>query len=235
MLVTFEGIDGAGKTTVSRRLFELLQEDFPAAHYYERSTTEFADPDVRRKMTQLGDVIWTRDVGRRTENPLTDEYWLFLLAAWFSVIDRHLLDLRRREGSLTLFESWYYRLVAKFLQKGFDREWMLSLFATIEEPDLVVLLDVPPRLAWERRPSFSAYEIGAWDRPAVSDPCLSFCRYQENVRAQLLTFARERSWLVIRQDAGSQVDDICRRVAEEIRIRAGRVPEVPARRRLESV
>lgn len=234
MLVTFEGIDGAGKTTVSRRLFELLLEDFPAARYYERSTTEFVDPDVRRKMTQLRDVIWSRDVGHRTENPFTDEYWLFLLAAWFSVVDRHLLEPRRREGSLTLFESWYYRLVAKFLQKGFERDWMLSLFATVEEPDLVVLLDVPPRLAWERRQSFSAFEIGAWDSPA-EDPRLSFCRYQENVRAQLLAFAQERSWLVIRQDAGSRVDDVCRIIAAEIAARMGGVQGAPACRLLESV
>jgi dTMP kinase len=234
MLVTFEGIDGAGKTTVSRRLFELLREELPGAGYYARSSADFPDPDVQRKMVKLAEVIWTRDVGRRAENPFTDEYWLFLLAAWFSVLDRQLLTVRRQEGWLTIFESWYYRLIAKFLQKGFDRDWMLSLFATVEEPDLVVLLDIPPQLAWHRRPAFSTYEVGAWDSPAVDDPHVSFCCYQEKVRAQLLRFARERSWLVIRQDERSSVDEVCARIADEVLRRASRPPGAPVRR-LESV
>ena len=62
----------------------------------------------------------------------------------------------------------------------------------------MILLDIDPALAWQRRQSFRATEIGRWDGFG-SDAAQSFCGYQGKVREALRTMAEQRHWPLVSQ------------------------------------
>lgn len=137
MLLTFEGIDGSGKTTISRMVYEKLKYRIPQIQYHEKSSTDFDHPYIRDQVSKLREVLWPPNLGEQKHNVFGDYYWLFLMAAWFSIQSVRLKS-DRSQSNLILFDSWYYRFVAKFINKGFDKEWLFSIFDATDEPDLVV-------------------------------------------------------------------------------------------------
>ena len=66
---------------------------------------------------------------------------------------------------------------------------MRTLFDAVAPPDLVVLLDVEPAVAWGRRSQYMLDEVGRWDGFG-GDAFDSFCAYQQLVRGELLETRR---------------------------------------------
>ena len=213
MLIVFEGIDGSGKTTISNLVYTKLKSKITQIKYYKKASPDFDHPYVRKQMLKLKEVIWPPDLP--IYNVFGDHYWLFLNAAWFSVIQRGRIENAKSQNNLIIFDGWYYRLIARFVNKGFDRSWLLSLFATVNEPNLVVLLDIKPQIAWKRRAKFKPNEIGSWDGFS-GNSFDSYCMYQEQTRKELLRFAQEKSWFIINQTENTSIDKMCSLIYEYI-------------------
>ncbi|MDE0427593.1 MAG: hypothetical protein OXN25_22290 [Candidatus Poribacteria bacterium] len=214
MLLTFEGIDGSGKTTISRMVYEKLKYRIPQIQYHEKSSTDFDHPYIRDQVSKLREVLWPPNLGEQKHNVFGDYYWLFLMAAWFSIQSVRLKS-DRSQRNLILFDSWYYRFVAKFINKGFDKEWLFSIFDATDEPDLVVMLDIDPQLAWKRRSKFKNIEMGKWDGFS-GDDFESYCKYQAQIRQTLLQFAKERRWFVVYHTDGTTADEMSHLIFEYI-------------------
>lgn len=136
------------------------------------------------------------------------------MSAWFSIQSINIRSVQLQRD-LILFDSWYYRFIAKFINKGFDREWLFSIFDAVIEPDIVVMLDIDPQKAWKRRSKFNNIELGKWDGIA-GNKFKSYCKYQEHIRKTLLQFAKEKSWVVVHQEAGTTTDEICYLVCDQV-------------------
>jgi thymidylate kinase len=108
---------------------------------------------------------------------------------------------------LVIFDGWYYRLIARFINKGFKKEWLETLFDIVKTPDMVVLLDIKPEIAWTRRQTFKPNEVGNWDGFHENN-FESFCRYQEKTRQELLRLASEYAWFVVDQSTNLTADDV---------------------------
>jgi thymidylate kinase len=202
MFVVLEGIDGSGKSTLTRLVGDKLRATIPSVRLYHKLSPDFDHPYVRRQMTTLRDIMAVPAEEQHHLGALGDRYWLFLAAAWFSAVETNRLGPARAQGHLVLMDGWYYRLIAKFMHKGFDREWLFSLFSAVSEADLVVILDVEPATAWKRRPAFKPNEIGVYERRSRDGARNDFevyCQYQAVLRHTLLDLARERSWPVVCQ------------------------------------
>jgi thymidylate kinase len=220
MFVVLEGIDGSGKSTLARMIADKLTTKVPSVRVYHKLSPDFDDPYVRRQMRKLRDVMVVPAEEQHHLSTLGDHHWLFLAAAWFSAVQPNRLRTARASGELVLMDGWYYRLIAKFLYKGgFDHDWLFSLFSTVSEPDLVVILDVEPETAWKRRPTFTPNELGVYERGGGDGAPSEFemyCRYQGALRQILLELGRERSWVVVPQDetttAEDTRDEICDRI-----------------------
>jgi dTMP kinase len=229
MFIVLEGIDGSGKSTLTRLICDKLRATIPTARRYHKLSPDFDHPYVRRQMTRLRDIMAVPAEEQRHLSAFGDRYWLFLAAAWFSAVQTTRLAPALAQGQLVLMDGWYYRLIAKFLYKGgFDREWLFSLFSAVSEPDLVVILDVGPETAWKRRPAFKPNEIGLYERRGAEGPQSDFevyCRYQAALRQTLLDLARDRSWAVVRQtertSAEETRDEICDHILKRLGTRPG--------------
>lgn len=200
MIVAVEGIDGSGKSLLARLLAERLSARGHEVTLIEKHSLALPADFAGRRMAELRGILWPGEP-EPSADALGTEFYLFLLAAWFAGLDRMIGASRERQ--ILIADGSHYRVIAKaHLRGGLDIGWLEGLFARAPQPDVVLLLDIDPALAWRRRPAFKATEIGRWDGQA-SPPDVAFCSYQGRVRELLLTFARRHGWLVIGQDAAT--------------------------------
>lgn len=215
MLIAVEGIDGAGKTTVAQLVAEELQRVSVDARYADKKASGQVAPEISARAGALSRLIWNIDA---PTDSFGAEHWIFLVASWYSAVDRIQPLFSSYVEGLVIVDGWYYRNIAKMVvRSGADREWVDSLFASAVEPDLVVLLDVEPKVAWMRRDAFADTELGRWDGfEGAADE--AFCSYQARVRHELVTMGEQRGWVQIASGPSSSPSA----VAEEV---IGQMPE----------
>ncbi|MGN6109750.1 MAG: hypothetical protein ACTHU0_31875 [Kofleriaceae bacterium] len=207
MLISFEGIDGAGKSLLARGLVERLRDAGLAAKLLEKKAIPPLTPGSAQRLAHLRDAIWAEE---QSEDVLGTHFSLYLLAAWYSAIGR---CVSRDAGELAIIDGWYHRVVAKaFLRGGFDRAWLASLFEHIPRPAYTILLDIDPGLSFDRKRTFTASELGHWDGCRSGELRRDFISYQRRVRSELLAAAREHGWVIVAQDGRAPdelLDQIC--------------------------
>lgn len=196
VLVCFEGGDAAGKTTLAFSVAEELQRrgmDFVMID--KKSVEGFQEPYLVDRLKDLRRVLWDYP----PEAPLWewgDHHWFHLIVSWFSILDHCRVQPLLNEGKLVIVDNWYYKFAARFLLKSdFDRHSVLSSFEHLSVPNLVIFVDVDPRIAVTRRAEFSATESGKLDGHTgggVED----FICYQEKVIQQMRCLTDD-SWVRI--------------------------------------
>jgi thymidylate kinase len=188
MLVCFEGGDAAGKSTLAASVCEELRRRGKDPVLLDKKSADgFESPYLGQRMEDLRRVLWDYP----DDAPLWewgDAHWFHLIVSWFSVLDRCRVQPLLREGRCVVVDNWYYKFAARFLLKpDFERHLVLSSFRHLTEPDVVVFVDVDPRVAVTRRTAFSATESGRMDgyRKGGKD---DFVEYQERVLESLRGF-----------------------------------------------
>ncbi len=212
-----EGIDGAGKTTVARMLCEKLKEQRLDANVWKYSQFRSDDPFVQAQMDNLHTIIWTPGQDEPDTDLLGTYFYLYLLAAWSSVKQKHCIAQLKGTNRIEVFDGWHYRTIVKaFIRQQLSQSWLQSLFDTVANPDVVVLLDVDPAVSWRRRPRFKASEIGRWDG-FTGDTYSAYCAYQGRIRRELLVLAVNRKWMVVRQTADMNETDVVENVYSHVK------------------
>jgi dTMP kinase len=188
--VAIEGIDGAGKSTLARQLGpDLVRSRCQALILTKESRPE--DPFGRGQLDGIGRALW--DYPRNADIAVMgDPYWLGLLAAWFTAVDRFLVQPALTEGRLVVSDGWVAKYVARFaLKPQFEIESLTRSFAAAATPDMTLWLDLPPAIASGRRSDFKPSESG---QAEAGRGQLDFTRYQTMVAANLSVMARQPSW-----------------------------------------
>jgi dTMP kinase len=222
VLIALEGIDGAGKSTTAPALCERLRQHFGTDVELWRKSDPLPAPGAAgRKARELYDLIWHHPDGEPDRDGCGTRYHLYLHAAWYGLVQRYRLGpLRARAGALAVADGWYYRSVVKgVLRDGLPTSWCLSLFEHAGPPDVVVLLDVDPDVAWQRRQGrFTASELGRWDGYA-GDPYKAYYAYQSRIGLTLRDFAVRLNWTVVTPQASWTSDQVVHHVYEQIAAR----------------
>ncbi|MDY6775831.1 MAG: dTMP kinase [Halobacteria archaeon] len=189
MLVTLEGIDGAGKSTVVERLDEV-----------------FSDAVFTREPTDswMGEAVTESVEGERDLSSMA-EFFLFV-ADHAQHVDR-VIDPSLEEGSLVISDRYIdsrraYQAVSLEDEVESPLEWIRSVHdAWTVYPDLTLLLDIDPETAIERTHATAKYEK---------------TEFLEKVRENYIDIASDEDRFVV-VDAERPVDEVvddCRHVIE---------------------
>lgn len=207
-LIALEGIDGAGKTTLSERV-ALTMADL---RVNSQDTKEVAvTPSyAQRSMASVAELLRPK-ADEAFEHHLGPHYWLYLQALHFTLLSQFVVAGKLATRTHLVADGWYYKFYAKLRLRGFDAGFLDDVFRASIKPDLVILLDPDVRAVWERR-TFAPREMGLHGNYGVLNR-ESFIDYQSRVRAALRDLAQnDRGWVTIRVDGS----DGCERTAEQV-------------------
>jgi thymidylate kinase len=195
--ICFEGIDGAGKTTLGARLAHALNAQGEPAIFLEKKSFALVDPALADRMARLKALIW--DYGEAPIAELGDDHSLYIMAAWFSAFDQAMVAPRLANGVSVVVDNWFHKFVARFEQKpDIDIDHVRRCFARLTPVDHIVFLDVDLSLAAGRKTGFTQGEVGNLDG-VVGRSVENFVRYQAAVRETLRTAASTSpEWLWLR-------------------------------------
>ena len=211
-LIVLEGIDGAGKTALRDRVAEALHDCGVDA----QSSKEIAPaPDfAHHSMTRVASLLWPRE-DTDFDHHLRPEYWLYLQALWYTLATQFVIGPKLESGRLLLADGWYFKFFAKLRLRGFQTEFLDSVFRPAVEPDLVILLDPDVTSVWGRK-RFTLREMGLHGEYSELG-YESFVDYQSRVRTELRGLASERDWVAIGIGEEHEPGDTARLVEEAIR------------------
>lgn len=135
--IVFEGIDGAGKTTISSRIFNTLMAEGILCHYTYEPTNSRIGSYIRLHLTR--------------ERILPPSFEALLYAAdrvqhYYGEIQNYL-----NKGYLIISDRYVYSSVAYQGAASEDVRWVFELNKKVPAPDLAIYLRIPPRLALLRK------------------------------------------------------------------------------------
>ncbi|MDK2868943.1 MAG: dTMP kinase [Pyrococcus sp.] len=136
LFIVLEGIDGSGKTTQARLLAKWFEENGSKVVLTKEPTdTDFGK--IIRKLVLEGSVI---DGGR-----ISLEAEALLFAADRAEHVKKIIEPALKEGCVVISDRYFYSSLAYQWARGLDLEWLIEINKFAPRPDVVFLLDIPPR------------------------------------------------------------------------------------------
>jgi dTMP kinase len=188
--IVIDGIDGCGKSTQVKHLQEsLARRGVPVA------VSKWQDSSYIEKL-YIGDLIKRIQDGSVVIPP---EARTFLLGTDISYRLESMIRPWLDEGRVVIGDRYVYKIIAQGIARGLDKEWLLKIFEFAPEPDITIMLDVPPEVALKRIIGYrevSFYEAGL-DILKGADRGSSFLEFQSSVRRELLVLMKEQGGIII--------------------------------------
>jgi dTMP kinase len=202
-LICFEGIDGAGKSTIARMVVSALVANGTSAQLVERKDPNCGTDELTQRMKLLRELIW--EYGDVPISELGDYHALYNMASWYAALDRRKIQPVLLAGSTAIVDNWYFKFLSRFVLKGtIDIRHLRACFAQLTRPNLIVYLDVKAEVAATRKREFGKGETGFFD--GFGQPSReNFVRYQGEVQKVMNNMAMEEGWFSI--DVGERSPD----------------------------
>lgn len=212
--VCFEGIDGSGKTTVAKLASELINDEYPGqAFLLEKKNISYESEYLTSIMADFKRVLWRAGTGNPVHE-VTDHGWLFLHAAWYTVLAENALPRKQGEHRFVIMDGWYYKIMSRFYaKKDFDKSLVDLVFSHLPKGDVVFFLDASPEQCIARKSEFTDAEIGANER-MLGKPKDRFIDYQGEVYRAYTDISKSRGWNIL--DAASNNAELVARKAVDI-------------------
>jgi dTMP kinase len=139
MFICFEGIDGAGKSTQARKLFEHFERQGQPVELV-------ADPGT----TKIGKAI--RQILLDTDEPISTAAQMLLFSAARAELSQYIQE-RLSAGVIVVCDRWILStLVYQSELNGIDDNLIYDIFdKTAIRPDVCILLDIDPEKADDRK------------------------------------------------------------------------------------
>jgi len=188
-LITVAGIDGAGKSTLAAALHGALKDAGHDAVLIGKHTTEVpADAALSAYLDSLNAVVYRRD--QAVGAACGDHYWLFALAAWYTLQDRLVIQPALQAGTHVILDNAHHKITARYAaNSGVPAGLAPQVFAHLTPADVVLFLQVSPEEALRRKGGFTPLEAGRTG--ATGD---AFVSYQDDVSANLREQATQEGW-----------------------------------------
>jgi thymidylate kinase len=190
VIIALEGIDGSGKTTTAALVAQKLTACGHSVISTSKRNPAVREPFAREQLHALAERLWGIPHDARM-NTVGSLHWVFLNAAYFAAT-HHALTAELGMRRIAMMDNWINKLLARMASNGeFKLDELLHLLGPLPQPDLVVMLDVAPKVAASRR-QFSDAERGL-----LASTDNTFESFQTTVRDNLLRMADHYHWDVI--------------------------------------
>lgn len=195
--VSFEGTDGAGKSTIARRVFEQVRGDTGDVVFLEKNRPIPTEPYAAFHLAKIREILWEYEPSAPL-GVLGDFHWLHLIASWFHATYECSVRPHVEQGRVVIADGWHYKYLARFaLKKAPLSVSVEAVFGGIPTPDRMILLDVDPAVAAQRKMGdLKPSESGELDGGVEVDRRRGFISYQTAVREVLLSRATP-DWVCI--------------------------------------
>ncbi|MCX5402282.1 aminotransferase class I/II-fold pyridoxal phosphate-dependent enzyme [Streptomyces sp. NBC_00102] len=223
--LVLEGPDGAGKTTLARKVAATLASR--GVQYLSRRQVSTASAYAATLMRPMAQMLWHS--GDATDLP--DHFWAHLQSSWFTAHGEQVVAPALEDGPV-IVDGWYYKLASKLAGQGWAEYEIDQLFAKVRTPDHVIMLRVEPEQLWERRSEdLRPAELGMHGAyPELGEE--SFLDYQGRGLERLVALSRRHGWTVLDVPAGEPEDETVQRlvsIIEDLLGVGGKGPEqIPA-------
>lgn len=149
--------------------------------------TAVREPFAREQLQALAERLWGVPHDSRL-NAVGSLHWVFLNASYFAAT-HHALSEELGAKQIAVMDNWINKLVARMASNGeFELDELLRMLAPLPQPDLVVMLDVPPSVAASRR------EFSDAERGLLTSADNTFETFQSTVRSNLFRMADHYKW-----------------------------------------
>lgn len=175
MFICFEGIDGAGKSTQARMLYQRLRAE------QQQPVDLVFDPGT----TQIGTAI--RQILLQNDAPISPAAQMLLFSAARAELAAH-VDSLLKAGGIVICDRW---LLSTLVYQGeinkVDTDLIVNIFEATSaiRPDVCFLLDLDPEEAMLRMEQRSGKPTDRYERRCIED--------RQRMRAAYLRYATERS------------------------------------------
>ncbi|MGT2751199.1 dTMP kinase [Streptococcus orisasini] len=196
-LITFEGIDGVGKTTISKKVADKLKKQGMSVIYINKKDINIYESDyVRSHMKTIKTVLWDYNPEEKLFD-LGDNHWLYLNLTWFSTLYDYAIKKELSKGNLVITDGWYYKLYSRFvIKEKYNQNVLNDIFFNVPEPDLVYYLNADFSTILSRRTEFLPTEFGEMDanKKLLTDKADKFIDYQTRVKRILDSLSDQKGW-----------------------------------------
>ncbi len=134
MFISFEGIDGSGKTTQAKLLYEHMRRQGKCI-----LTREPTQGDIGNFIKKL--------IRRKKINPMAVQ---LLFAADRSFHVENLIKPKLKEGYTVITDRYFFSTVAYGKASGLDEEWLKEVNGNFIKPDITLVFDISPSTAMKR-------------------------------------------------------------------------------------
>jgi len=152
ILITFEGVEGSGKTTQLRRLATLLRQD-------GYRVVETREPGGTSTAERIREVLLSKPGKLPVTEPMTAACEVHLILAARSQHVTHVIDPALQAGSIVLCDRFSD---STFAYQGYGRGLNLAALQDMNrlatgglEPDLTLLFEIPVATGLSRRRKFA--------------------------------------------------------------------------------
>ena len=155
VLITFEGVEGGGKTTQLSRLAKLLRE----AGY---RVVETREPGGTPAAERIREILLTDPAARQVVEPISPTCEAFLIMACRSQHVAQVIQPALREDAIVLCDRFSDSTLAyQGYGRGLDLNWLRKMDRAASHgitPDLTLLMDLPVSSGLARRRRFEAHQ-----------------------------------------------------------------------------
>lgn len=216
-LIVVEGIDGIGKTTLTKYLLDKMQEQGLDCVLLSKKEPKFSNvsEEIVTYSDTLKELVWAKKEDGIPLDFLTDKGWILQLSLWFVFLKENYIKKEVEKHDIVILDGWFYKLYGRFMQNVNVRKTLLTeLLSLADIEGKVFLLQEQPEVCWTRRKKFKYTELGNYGTTIV-DHRTAFIAFQRKVQNELLRLARERRWDVIACDNRS-VEEIGTELIDKI-------------------
>jgi dTMP kinase len=178
MIIVIEGIDGSGKSTLCKyltpKLSESLNSIIEVVHWY--SFVEYPS-----EIESLAFSGAKKLKAAHLLEPLANSLWH---CADFAYRWQAQVIPALKERKTVLFDRSMYSALVRDCERGVDEDYVKKLYSYVAKPDLVVYLDVPAKIAADRKGNNIAFYEAGLDLKENENKSIinSFIEFQERCR-----------------------------------------------------